>query len=583
MHEMHFLQDLATVMLVAGVTSVLFQRLGQPVVLGYIIAGVLVGPHALPALLIHDESTIKTLSTLGMILLLFALGLEFSLRKLRKVGMVALVVASCEIILMLWIGYEVGRRFQWTTMDSLFLGAMMSISSTAIITSALDELGLKRERFAQLVFGVLIVEDILAVVLLALLTGIAKTGGLQPLPALAVLGKLGLFIAGSLIGGLLLVPKVVDYVAQGGRDEVLLVAVLGLLFGFCLLVSRMGYSVALGAFMMGALVAEARSLPRVERVIMPLRDMFSAMFFVAIGMLINPRQLWHYAVPVLVITLAVVVGKVVTCALGSYLAGTDGRTSVRIGAGLAQIGEFSFIIASLGLSLHVTSDFLYPVAVAVSALTTLLTPYLIRASDPVATAMTRCLPDWLRGVLVAYTRWIGNLSLRGQSALVMAMIRRLVWHIVINTALVAALFLVTAFAYRHGFFHVAMLSQHPGARRSVAWSVAAVLSLPMLVAVYRKAMALGMLLAELAVPVAVGGEYNLHIRNALARLIPLGVMCVLALLVTALASTILPPRQVVWVLLLAGGVLTWLLWHVLVKVHARFQAALLDVLSRGDS
>ena len=274
-----------------------------------------------------------------------------------------------------------------------------------------------------------------------------------------------------------------------------------------------------------------------------------------------------------------VVGKVITCSFGSFVAGNDGRTSLRVGMGLAQIGEFSFVIASLGLTLKVTSNFLYPVAVAVSALTTFLTPYLIRASDPLANVMGRVLPARVTGVFGAYTDWMGSLGLQGQGAMVMKMIRRLVWHVVINMVLVIAVFIIVAFAYRRGFLHLEILSDEPAVRRSLAWSVAALLSLPMVVAAYRKAGALGMLLAELSIPDRFG-ERTYRIRAVLGRIIPVVAMLILGLLVAALASTILPPREVAFVLILIGILLTWLLWRVLVQVHARLQAALRDTLDK---
>ncbi|RAO77967.1 cation:proton antiporter [Dyella jiangningensis] len=580
MHDLHFIQDLATVMLIAGLTTVIFQRLRQPVVLGYIIAGVLVGPYTFPVVFIHDDQTIRTLSELGMILLLFALGLEFSLKKLREVGGAALVAAVCEIVLMLWLGYEIGRFFGWSPMDALFLGAMLSMSSTTIIMKALDDLNLKRERFAQLMFGILIVEDVLAIVLMALLTGIASTGGLEASEAMGAIGRLTLFMAVSLVVGLLLVPRVVDYIAAVSRDDVLLVAVLGLCFGFCLLVTEMGYSVALGAFMIGAIVGESQSVERVERIVGPVRDMFSAIFFVAIGMLIDPAMLKQYWLPILVVTAVVIVGKVLTCSFGTFVAGNGGRTSLRVGMGLAQIGEFSFVIASLGLTLKVTSGFLYPVAVAVSAITTFLTPYLIRSSDPLAGALSRHLPKTFMGALATYTDWMGNLSLSGQGATVAKMIRRLVWHVIINIMLVVAAFLIMSYLYRRGFFHWDFLADRPQVKRSLAWSIAALISLPMIVAAYRKASALGMLLAELSIPERIGGAYNMRIRAVLARFIPLMTMWVLGLLVAALASTILPPREVALVLVLVLLLLAWLLWRGLVQVHARLQAALRDTLDK---
>lgn len=579
MHALQFIQDLATVMLVAGLTTVIFQRLRQPVVLGYIIAGVVIGPYTLPVIFIHDENTIRTLAELGMILLMFALGLEFSLRKLRKVGATALVAAAAEIALMVWLGYEIGRLFGWRAMDSLFLGAMLSISSTTIIMKALEEQNLKRERFAQLMFGILIVEDVLAVVLMAILSGIANTGDLEPGQALGAIGKLTLFLVVSLVVGLLLVPRVVDYIARVSRNDVLLVAVLGICFGFCLLASEMGYSVALGAFMVGALVAESRSVARIERIVMPVRDMFSALFFVAIGMLIDPSLLLKYALPIGVLTVVVVLGKVITCSFGAFVGGNGGRTSLRVGMGLAQIGEFSFVIASLGLTLKVTSDFLYPVAVAVSALTTFLTPYLIRLSEPLAGLLARSAPRRVMAVMSTYTGWVNGVgSPGGQRAMVMKMVRRLVWHVVINTLLVVSVFIAMAFFYRRGFLREWLAD--PDTRRSVMWSLAALVSLPMIVAAYRKAEALGMLLAELGVPQHVGGSRNVAVRTTLARLVPLGVMLAQGVLVAVLASTILPPREVALVIVVIAALLTWLFWRLLVQVHARLQAAIRDTLEK---
>lgn len=379
MHAVDFIQDLAVIMLVAGVVTILFHRLRQPVVLGYIVAGFIIGPHTPPFGLIHDEDTIKTLAELGVIFLMFCLGLEFSLRKLFQVGATAFIAAFLEIVLMIWIGFEIGRFFEWSTMDSLFLGAILAISSTTIIVKALGDLKMKNERFAQLIFGVLIVEDILGIGIIALLSGIAVSGSVETGEVFSTVGKLSLFMIVALVVGILLVPRLLAYVAKFESNEMLLVTVLGLCFGFCLLVVKLEYSMVLGAFLIGAIMAESRQLVQIERLIEPVRDMFSAIFFVAIGLLIDPKILVEYAWPIALITVAVVLGKMFSCGMGAFIAGNDGRTSLRVGMGLSQIGEFSFIIAALGMTLKVTSDFLYPVAVAVSAITTLLTPEIGRA------------------------------------------------------------------------------------------------------------------------------------------------------------------------------------------------------------
>ena len=287
MHGVAFLQDLAVVMIVAGLVTIICHRLKQPVVLGYIIAGVIIGPHTPPFPFIKDEESIQTLAELGVVFLMFSLGLEFSLRKLHKVGFAALIAAALEILLMVWVGYEIGRAFGWKAMDCIFLGAMLSISSTTIIVKALGELGRTKEKFAELIFGILIVEDILAIVMIALLSGIAMTGSLAVGDVFNTTARLAIFLVVSLVLGLLAVPRLLGYVARFKSNEMLLITVLGLCFGVSLLAVKLNYSVALGAFVIGAVIAEAREIHRIENIIEPVRDMFSAVFFVAIGLMID--------------------------------------------------------------------------------------------------------------------------------------------------------------------------------------------------------------------------------------------------------------------------------------------------------
>ncbi len=325
---------------------------------------------------------------------------------------------------MVGAGYQLGRMFGWNNMDSLFLGAMLSISSTTIIIKALQELGFSKARFAELIFGILIIEDILAIVMIALLSGIAMTGTLHLSDVGLTVGKLSIFLTAALVVGLIVVPRLLGYVGRTKSNEMLLVTVLGLCFGFCLLAVKLGYSVALGAFVIGAVISEAREIHKIEHLTEPIRDMFSAVFFVAIGLLIEPKMLLEYAVPIALISLLVVVGKVLTCSLGTFAAGNDIRTSLRVGMGLAQIGEFSFIIAALGLSLKVTSDFLYPIAVAVSAITTLLTPYLIKSTDGLVNWFDKSAPKPLQNYLELYTKWAGQLGETRKDSLPRKLIRK---------------------------------------------------------------------------------------------------------------------------------------------------------------
>ena len=580
MHSVAFLQDLAVVMIVAALVTVIFHRFKQPVVLGYIIAGVIIGPHTPPYKLIHDEATINTLSELGVILLMFSLGLEFSLRKLKQVGAPALIAALLEILLLFWVGYEIGRFFAWSTMDSIFLGAMLSMSSTTVIIKVLGELGKMKERFSHLIFGILIIEDILGIAMIALLSGIAMTGALSVADVGATLGKLGLFLAVTLVVGLIAVPRLLSYVARFRSNEMMIVTVLGLCFGVSLLAVKLGYSVALGAFIIGAVIAEAREIHRIEMLIEPVRDMFSAIFFVAIGLLIDPKMLIAYWQPILVITLAVIIGKVLTCSFGAFIGGNDTRTSLRVGMGLAQIGEFSFIIASLGVTLKVTSGFLYPIAVAVSAITTLFTPYLIKSADGLVGWFDRQEPKSLVDSLGVYTRWVGQIGNRQSPSLANRLMRRWALQMILNAMLIAALFIAAAFVGQRPPTWMKNLGLTDQWLRAALWLVAVILSLPMFIATARKLQALGMLLAETKVTEAAAGERTAAIRAIVANFVPIAGTVALGLFTLVLSSTLLPPLPVLLVLLVIVGLIAWLLWRSFIKVYSKAQVALQETFAQ---
>ncbi|WLH73830.1 cation:proton antiporter [Pseudomonas fluorescens] len=578
MHAISFIQDLAVIMLVAGVVTVLFHRLKQPVVLGYIVAGFIIGPHTPPFGLIHDEDTIKTLAELGVIFLMFCLGLEFSLRKLFKVGATAFIAAFLEIILMIWIGYEIGRWFDWNTMDSLFLGAILAISSTTIIVKALNDLKMKNQRFAQLIFGVLIVEDILGIGIIALLSSIAVSGTVSSGEVFSTVGKLSLFMIVALVIGILLVPRLLAYVAKFESNEMLLITVLGLCFGFCLLVVKLEYSMVLGAFLIGAIMAESRQLIKIERLIEPVRDMFSAIFFVAIGLMIDPQILLQYAWPIAVITVAVVLGKMLSCGLGAFIAGNDGRTSLRVGMGLSQIGEFSFIIAALGMTLQVTSDFLYPVAVAVSAITTLLTPYLIRGADPLSLKIASVMPKRMSRVFGMYGEWLRSIQPQGEGAMLASMIRKIILQVGVNLALVVAIFFTGSFfAVRIGGYVEGWISD-PSWQKALIWGAALLLSLPFLIAAYRKLKALSMLLAEMSVKPEMAGRHTQRVRRVIAELIPILSLLVIFLLLAALSASILPTNKLLVLIAVVTAAVAAVLWRWFIRVHTRMQVALLETL-----
>ena len=579
-HDVSFLQDLAIVMIVAGLVTIVFHRLKQPVVLGYILAGVIIGPHTPPLPLIANDETIQTLSELGIIFLMFSLGLEFSLRKLKQVGATAFIGATLAILVMLCAGYSLGQAFGWSSIDSIFLGAILSISSTTIVIKALAELGLNKKPFAQLIFGVLIVEDILAIVMIALLSGFATTGSFAFADIGITVLQLGSFLGILLVAGLILVPRLLNYVARFKSNEMLLITVLGLCFGVSLLAVRLEYSVALGAFLIGAVIAEARQIVRIEMLLEPLRDMFSAVFFVSIGLLIDPVLLGRYAGPILVITAVVVVGQVLSCSLGVFLAGHDRQTSLRVGMGLAQIGEFSFIIAALGMSLKVTSGFLYPIAVAVSALTTLTTPYLIKNSDSVIAWFDRVAPLPLKRWLDFYTRWTSELA-EGERHFGLRLARKWGWQIALNLIFITGIFIAAGAMRSWGLTWWPEIPRGEDGVKAALWLGAMLLSLPLLIAVFRKLSALAMLLSEMSVTRVAGGVNTNSLRSVVANTIVAAGCIMLVLIILLLSSTILPSWKLLFVQALIVAVTAILLRRSFTKLYSKAQFALQETLAQA--
>jgi CPA2 family monovalent cation:H+ antiporter-2 len=431
-----------------------------------------------------------------------------------------------------------------------------------------------------LIFGVLIVEDILAIAMIALLSGIARTGTLAVGEVAITPGRLSIFLVSVLVAGLLLVPALLRYVNRFKSPEMLLIASLGLCFGVSLLALKLGYSVALGAFLIGAIVAEAREHGRIEELIGPVRDMFSAIFFVAIGMLIDPTMLLTYTMPIAVISAAVVVGKVLACSLGTFLAGHDARTSMRVGMGLAQIGEFSFIIASLGLSLGVTSSFLYPIAVAVSAITTLLTPYLIRSSDVAVNGAARIVPRRLRENMRLYSQWVSRLSAdsRGQSQQIRRLLRKWTLQILLNLALMTGLFVAAAATAR--WLSRQLISPPPWLTRInlLAWLAAMVLSLPLLIVNLRKLRAIALVVAERSAP---GKEEQKEVlRTIIGSAIRLVFGVLMGLYVLVLSWALVPslPVLVAMSLLVIG--LAAMGWRRFERVYSAAQISLYNTLTQ---
>jgi len=438
----HFLTNLALVLCVAALTTALFQKLRQPIVLGYLLAGAIVSPHT-PFPIFADEDTIHAFSELGVILLMFSLGLEFSLAKLIRVGPTAGVVAVIQCSLMLWLGYVTGQVLGWTRLESLYTGALIAISSTTIIVRAFAEQQV-RGRLTEIVFGILIVEDLIAILLLTVLTTVSGGAPLTVESLASTIGRLAAFLAVVVGGGLFVVPRVVRAVVALERPETTVVTSVGICFGFALIADSVGYSVALGAFLAGTLVAESGDGEAIEHLVRPVTDIFAAIFFISVGMLIDPALVATHWVSILVLTLVVVVGKLIGVAVGVFLTGEGLRTSIKAGMSLAQIGEFSFIIAGVGMAAGATGSFLYPLAISVSAVTTLLTPWLIRAADPVADFVDKHLPESAHTYAALYGTWLQQLRTQPREATTGRRIRRLGRLLLVDAMLLAAIAIATS-------------------------------------------------------------------------------------------------------------------------------------------
>lgn len=397
------IQDLCIIMLTAGITSLLFKLFKQPVVLGYIVAGMFVGPHMLGESWVSNASNVETWGEIGVLFLLFSLGLEFSFKKLIKVGATAVTGAGVIVAGMMCAGMLTAHLLGWNSMNALFLGGMLCMSSTTIVFKAIEEAGLQSHRFAGVCFGILIVEDLFAVVLMVLLTSIAVKNEFEGQELILQVGKLITYIIMWFVLGITIIPTFLKKFKKYLNNETLTIFSIGLCLGMVLLAVQAGFSSALGAFIMGSVLAETIEAERIEHLVQPVKNIFGAIFFVSVGMMINPALLVQYWLPIIVITIVVIVGQIFFGSIGTLLSGQPLRVALQTGFSLVQIGEFAFIIASLGQSLRVTDAKLYPIVVAVSVITTFLTPYIMRLAYPTLDFLERHMNENTRKMLDSYT------------------------------------------------------------------------------------------------------------------------------------------------------------------------------------
>lgn len=390
-------KDLALILIVASIVTLIFKKLRQPLVLGYIVAGFIVSPHMPLTMSVLDKENIHTWADIGVMFLLFSLGLDFSIKKILKMGISPFISAIIIVFSMMMLGMGVGHAFSWSKMDCIFLGGMMAMSSTTIIYKAFDDMGLRQQRFAGLVMSVLILEDILAIVMMVMLSAIASGNNPDGEQMLGSLFKIGFFLILWFVVGLFAIPTFLRHTRKLMSSETMLIVALGLCCAMAWVSSSVGFSSAFGAFVMGSILAETIEADKIIRLVEPVKNLFGAIFFVSVGMLVDPNILISYALPIAILVIAILAGQGIFGTLGFMLSGQPLKTAMRCGFSMAQIGEFAFIIASLGLSLGVISEFLYPVVVAVSVITTFLTPYMIRAAEPAYTILEKRLPKrWIR-------------------------------------------------------------------------------------------------------------------------------------------------------------------------------------------
>jgi Kef-type K+ transport systems, membrane components len=428
-------KDLALILIVASIVTLIFKKLRQPLVLGYIVAGFIVSPHMPLTMSVLDKENIHTWADIGVMFLLFSLGLDFSIKKILKMGISPFISAIIIVFSMMMLGMGVGHAFSWSKMDCIFLGGMMAMSSTTIIYKAFDDMGLRQQRFAGLVMSVLILEDILAIVMMVMLSAIASGNNPNGEQMLGSLFKIGFFLILWFVVGLFAIPTFLRHTRKLMSSETMLIVALGLCCAMAWVSSSVGFSSAFGAFVMGSILAETIEADKIIRLVEPVKNLFGAIFFVSVGMLVDPNILISYALPIAILVIAILAGQGIFGTLGFMLSGQPLKTAMRCGFSMAQIGEFAFIIASLGLSLGVISEFLYPVVVAVSVITTFLTPYMIRAAEPAYTILEKRLPK----------RWIRRLNHLGAehhaSPDEQSLWKRLLRKMILNTVIYAILIL----------------------------------------------------------------------------------------------------------------------------------------------
>jgi monovalent cation:H+ antiporter-2, CPA2 family len=566
MHHAGLVKDLALLLALASVLSVLLRWLRLPGALGYLLAGWLAGTHGPGGGFVHGNS-VQGMAEIGIVLLFFTMGAEFQLSRLKEAGLAALMAASAGMLTLVFVGSSLGRSFGWGRIDSIFLGALLSISSTVMVVRTLKEGGYGHKAFAKLAQAILVAEDILAVALLAILAGAASGKGTDALAIAGTFGRMSAFLvlAGGI--GILIMPRLLQAVVRIAGEEALLLAALAMAFSFCLLMEFVGFSAALGAFLAGALLAGSPLAPALSARIEPLRDLFSALFFISMGMLIIPLEIWKNLWLILAAAGLVLFLKPLACALGALLSGSTARTAMRSGLSLGQIGEFSMVIAALGTALKVTRPELHAVAIGVTLVTALLSPALLSQQRGLNKMAASIIPSVIQQGIRSYGDWVTGKTGLTWRRMAAQMVRKLLIQTLLNSALVGGLFFCSSFLTVADAF---------AGHSTLIWLVALGLSLPFFLAIYRKLRALAMLLAEIAFPLS--RPRSERPRKVMTELIPWLGLFLLHLWILALSGDMAPSAAIQALAIGIGGLLSWWLWKPFTRIQSRLRAAWADAI-----
>lgn len=569
-------------MMAAGIAAFLCHLLKQPKILGYIIAGLIIGPHTPFWSVIDNDMSILTLADIGIIFLMFCMGFEFNLRKLSVVGVPAFVTACADVIVTFWLGLMTGRMLGWSGMECIFLGAIICTCSTTVASRMLNELGHSKERYASIIMGAAIVEDLAAVTLIAVLTGIGITGAVQTEGVMLRIGELVTFLVVTIIAGFTILRPVINYIARFKNDELLLMIALGTCFTASLMAVKLEFSLALGAFIVGAVISESKPADRIALFSQPIRDIFAPMFFVSIGMLIDPvvvvQQIW----PIVVITVVVVFGKLAASSFGAFASGNDRETSFKTGAGMAQICEFALIIAALGRTLHITGDHVYSIAVTVSVATIFINPHILKRTDILFAFFERFTPKPVAGAMTFYTRWLRNAARGRANDPVRKIVRRSLITIAVNLAIITAVFIVVTILSRYDYKLPFEMPQYLGGTKAFLWLIASLLAVPLYVATIRKWEAMSMVAAEMKFPMIQGNTHNAIARTLSQKVIMFAGIAVLAVYTIMLSSALLPSFHVLVIMMIIIAGITALLWKFQIKLYSRAQSLVMETFA-GDA